>query len=283
MKKEFLINNFAALCSKLGGNYWAARYTVDSTARKLVSRNKKFKDIHQGKKCFILGNAPSLQEVDFSLLTKEYVFTVNSAMLLDNYEALEVNYHLWMDPVTFNIVPDGVENNIPQLCEYMAKMGKDKGIECFVPFFGRDFILENHLDSVMNINYIYASKKFGGNSGPVKLDRGTFCINLTVHYAILVAVYMGFSEIYLIGVEETGLIGLLQDGVMKHAYTKEEATKVTGEKRRIEESLEGYAKAFMQYRNLMEYCTKNNIILKNCTPKSLIESIPHVDLLDVLK
>jgi len=37
----------------------------------------QFKNKHQGERCFILGNSPSLQEESLSLLKDETVFIVN--------------------------------------------------------------------------------------------------------------------------------------------------------------------------------------------------------------
>ena len=45
--------------------------------RALVGSNAEFKDIHKGQRCFIVGNGPSLNDEDLSLLENEYVFTVN--------------------------------------------------------------------------------------------------------------------------------------------------------------------------------------------------------------
>lgn len=277
MKKDFMINGFAALYSKLGGNYWRGRYWVDKKARKLVGRNIKFKDIHKGQRCFVLGNAPSLREIDFDLLKKEYVFTVNSVMLMDGYDKLNINYHFWMDPVNFNITSDGVEVDISQMVKNMSEIGRQKDIECFVPYFAYDFVTDNNLDLSLNINYIYAGKPLKANSKTVVLNKMTYGVNLTIQYAIMTAIYMGFSEIYLIGVEETAIIGLLQDGYVKHAYSKEDAAHVKVNKKWVEETVTGYAKAFIEYRLLMELCLRNGILLRNCTPNSLVESIPYID------
>ena len=43
----------------------------------LISPNSSLKGIHQGQRCFIFGNGPSLNNVDFSLFENEYSFTVN--------------------------------------------------------------------------------------------------------------------------------------------------------------------------------------------------------------
>lgn len=43
----------------------------------MAKENSAFRNIHNGERCFILGNGPSIKFVDFSQLENEYVFTVN--------------------------------------------------------------------------------------------------------------------------------------------------------------------------------------------------------------
>ena len=41
---------------------------------KLTVQNSKFKDIHKGKTCFILGTGSSLNDFDFTLIKNEIIF-----------------------------------------------------------------------------------------------------------------------------------------------------------------------------------------------------------------
>lgn len=73
----------------------------------LIKGNTKFKDIHKGKRCFILGNGPSIAKLDFSLLGDEFVFTMNQIPRMKDFCKLRSNYHVWTDSILFH--PD--ENN----------------------------------------------------------------------------------------------------------------------------------------------------------------------------
>lgn len=42
-----------------------------------IKNNAKFHNMHLGERCFVLGNGPSLKDVNFSLLKDEFVFTCN--------------------------------------------------------------------------------------------------------------------------------------------------------------------------------------------------------------
>ena len=41
-------------------------------------RVKRFKDIHKGERCFIIGTGPSLNLINFNLIKDEIIFGVNT-------------------------------------------------------------------------------------------------------------------------------------------------------------------------------------------------------------
>ena len=54
----------------------------------------KYRDKYKGKRCFVVGNGPSLNEQDLSLLAEEYVFTVNELMRHERFSLLKSNFHI---------------------------------------------------------------------------------------------------------------------------------------------------------------------------------------------
>ena len=74
----------------------------------LLKNNKKYKNIHNGKRCFIFGSGPSLMNIDFGLFENEYVFTVNQLPRKKDFDKLKSNYHFWADDCFF----DGNKNTI---------------------------------------------------------------------------------------------------------------------------------------------------------------------------
>ena len=64
---------------------------------KLIKRNLRFKNMFDGKRCFVLGNGPSLNKIDFSLLKDEYTFTCNQLPNNSNFAKLKTNFHFWAD------------------------------------------------------------------------------------------------------------------------------------------------------------------------------------------
>ncbi len=69
--------------------------------QEFIQENVKLKDSCQGKRCFILGNGPSIKKEDLNLLADEIVFTVNDMYLYEQFNRLNTNYHLLFDPAYF--------------------------------------------------------------------------------------------------------------------------------------------------------------------------------------
>ena len=46
------------------------------------SRLEVYRDLHRGKRCFVIGNGPSLKQTDLSLLKNEFTFGLNRIYLL---------------------------------------------------------------------------------------------------------------------------------------------------------------------------------------------------------
>ena len=73
------------------------KLTFNYKKHKILRDNRKFKDIHKGKRCFIFGSGPSIQKLNFKMFANEYIFTVNQFPRFENFEDLKTNYHLFSD------------------------------------------------------------------------------------------------------------------------------------------------------------------------------------------
>ena len=51
-------------------------------SRENRSKLRKYKNIHKGKRCFIIANGPSLKKIDFSLLKDEITIGMNRIYLI---------------------------------------------------------------------------------------------------------------------------------------------------------------------------------------------------------
>lgn len=67
--------------------------------RRLVSRNRILKDRFRGRRCFILGTGPSVNELDFDLLAGEHVFACSLFCKHKDFNRLQVSFYSAITPL----------------------------------------------------------------------------------------------------------------------------------------------------------------------------------------
>jgi hypothetical protein len=138
---------------------------------------KKFKNIHKGKKCFIIANGPSLKKVDFSLLKDEITIGMNRIYLLEETTGFMPNY----------LVCEDGEIQIKQFYRDFNEIA----IPSFFNWDYRKYLKKND-------NQFFIRQSFNPKFG--KEITKTIGNGKSVTYAcIQIAYYMGFSEVYLVG------------------------------------------------------------------------------------
>ncbi len=258
----------------------------------LISKNVSYLNIHAGNRCFIIGNGPSLKKVDLSRLKDEYTITVNQSPRMDNFKDIHTTYHLWVDERFFHL-----ERNNPndmELLDVMRKVNTDDNKPIvFYKVPAHNMIKEFGLDKEQNISYIM--------DGNINVDTPNVDFPITepvpmfstcIHYAILIAVYMGFKEIYLLGCDCTGIINTINarmESSKEFAY----AYNISDNERRrmieqnkkssLADEFEWYSYLFRTYGMLFQYCKRRGVTLLNATEGSILEEVPRVHLDDVLK
>ena len=244
------------------------RHTISFT-----KNNKKIKDKYKNQRCFVIGNGPSLIGFDSKLLKDEYCITVNSIAESPLFSDIDPIYHLFVDRCFFK-VGDLFDSQL-------TKLASKKNVVLCLPAEFKSYY-EKRKDKY-GINSIYFNSFFYYRKIK-KIDFST-CIpgfNKVIHYAICLAIYLGFSEIYLLGCDETGIettLNLLLDGATKndHCYDDSEDTKKAWldelKNYGVEWFFDDQAIVFRNYRKIADYCKNNSIGLFNLSPRSLIDSI----------
>lgn len=176
----------------------------------------QFKDIHKGKRCFVMGNGPSLNKMDLSSLEGEFVFGCNSIFLLFDRVKWRPAYYTCVDS---RVLPD-------RAAEIEAMLRENPKIRAFFPTE-----LEDHVAKVKTAtralmppreNISYFRERWNSTSNP---PHSMFSLDINQHviqpYTVAItmlqiAAYMGFSEIYLIGCDTSYRI---PDDVKKEGLT----------------------------------------------------------------
>lgn len=151
---------------------------------------EQLKNRYYGKRCFIIGNGPSLNKHDLTLLENEFTFGVNGIF----YKTQEMGF-----TPTFYVVEDNhvVDDNIEVINAYKCKYK-------LFPSRYRESIKQTEEAAFFNYDLgfynthhpFYCKPRFSDDSGKVVYG------GQTVTYSNLqIAYHMGFTEVYLIGVD----------------------------------------------------------------------------------
>jgi len=184
--KIFLPTDKISLEEKvLGLNRVKHLYTSDSRA--LYS--KRMQNLKTGmadrKRCFVIGNGPSLNKTDLSLLKNEITFAVNGFFL----EADDLDW-----TPTFYVVEDHL------VAEDRAEFIKDfKGPIKFFPIYLGYCLPES--DDTIFYNHRPRVSYPEGFDFSLNADEITYAGCTVTFSALQLAAYLGFKEIYLIGVD----------------------------------------------------------------------------------
>lgn len=258
-------------------------FAANPEAKEVLKNNEQFHNAYQGKRCFVLGNGPSLKEIDLSILKDEYTFTVNQIARRVDFPKLHTNFHFWADPAFFRIDLEKPEDL--ELLNVMKSVDtEDNHPIVFFPYDQRGFAKTHDLEKKLHIHY-YVSR----NETKIEtIDYTDFvpAFHTVVQWCITMAIYMGFTEIYLLGCDNTSLINQIQLAAGKddfvYGYDVSE-----NEKKRMDALLEShslrayvysYMKVLEDYKKLYDYCNEHNLKLFNCTKHSAIDCIPKKEL-----
>jgi hypothetical protein len=158
-----------------------ARFPLTQNAARL----KVLKNKHLGKRCFIIGNGPSLRINDLEKLKNEITFAFNRIYYLFDKTEWRPTYYCSEDDKTIFKSKEGINN-----------------LELESKFFPVIFPWDYNIHFKNATYYIF---KFGNSNVEPKFSndivKGIYWGNTVSYTAIQLAVYMGIKEIYLIGID----------------------------------------------------------------------------------
>lgn len=268
-----------------------ANFKGEGDPYNLIKANKAIKDTHKGERCFILGNGPSLKTIDFKKLADEFVFSVNYFNLIEGYQDAKTNVHLWMDLNTFDMRPEVKEDPV-LLKRNFEDIIKENPV-CFIPADAYPFVKKTGLDNDLDIKYVIPGRTMVDKKIlDVDLTKTLYASSTVVQYAIQIAIYMGFSEIYLLGCDSTNILTHLntilgQSNTSLHAYSSkidnaESATRELMQTWKTNRFIYDHYVIFRGYDLLNDYCNKVGVKLYNCSNPTLITEIQRADFDDII-
>lgn len=249
---------------------------------KLCRGNSRYRDIHRGQRCFIICNGPSVKSQNLRLLKDEIVFSVSSGYHHKDYATYKVRYHC-----------------TPQLT-YTEKMTREVFIswfkemhenigdaELFLSHGEEPLVRENNLFPGRNVNYLCMLGPFSKNSTQLlDITRRVPGVLSVPIMCLMIAMYMGFKDIYLLGVDHDSF----KKGEYKYFFTPTvfngKAEGVTEDGKVTDllyDELYIYYMLFGQYRALKRIAHARGITIYNATAGGALEEFERVSLEDILK
>ncbi|MFR9211410.1 MAG: 6-hydroxymethylpterin diphosphokinase MptE-like protein [Intestinibacter bartlettii] len=147
-----------------------------------------FKNKYEGQRCFIIGNGPSLNVNDLEKLKNEITFGFNRIYYIFNKTDWRPTFYCSEDLKI-------IQNSVKEINDLDIK---DK----FIPLIIKEDYGIN-IDSAIYFNQRYKPEKQIVPSFSENIVKKIDCGSTVTYTAIQIAAYMGFKEIYLIGVDHS--------------------------------------------------------------------------------
>jgi hypothetical protein len=165
---------------------WPAA-TFHPLRRESIRRLAAYQDIHKGKRCFIIGNGPSLRQTDLTKLKNEFTFGMNRIYLMFPELGFTTSYFLTVNSLVI---------------EQCAADIRALPIPKFLSWRSHQAIVDTRRpDRLMPRDMVFLHTTYTGPKFATDL-RGRLWEGATVTYvALQLAYFMGFDQVILIGVD----------------------------------------------------------------------------------
>lgn len=268
-------------------------HLVPKDLRRSIGNNKAFKNIHKGERCFILATGPSISTQNMAQLAGETCIAVSDFHLHPQAGAIAPEYCV-NAPMHAPYDVDAIEASIGGARRTYS--GDTKYFFGHAPYqYAWHSVFQENAalmpEHTHYINYSGAGRldEFNfRNSGNWDLAGTPFACMTVVFSAIQLALYMGFSRIYLLGCDHDYLQRMiLGQGFDNHHFYQDEDAGLKGtvqqlESFTLEQWFEQYYFRWVQYRLMLEYARENGHEIFNATNGGMLDVFPRARLDDVL-
>ena len=213
---------------------------------------EKFHNIHKGKRCFIVATGPSLKMDDLDTLkeNQEICISMNSVFHAFDKTKWRPDYYVMSDYKGFSMYEEKLDA-LPIKAKFLGdnsdaywRKSHDKNIYCY------------------HQHYEYCFRRLPKFSDD--FSKKSYTAGTVTYTCMQLAVYMGFKEIYLLGVDFTGAGNSVSK--YRHFYSEKEMTAV---------NYTGLVKS--GYTRANQYAQEQGIKIYNATRGGELEVFERVD------
>lgn len=242
-----------------------------SNTKKLYGYMNKY----NGERCFVIGNGPSLRASDLDTLKNEYTFGSNMIYKIYDQTSWRPTFHASIDLICAQQLSNEYKRHIScplftNQTVYNVLQEKPKDT-----IFVRDYFRKSHPVSKRFLSYYYPS-------------------GATVTAFILeLAIFMGFREIYLLGVDCTNTFGAnahFTDDYVSKEITEKDISRIYKELNRTNtktsvEAAAGYSidMSIRAYKKIDTFSKTKGTTIYNATRGGALEVFERVDFDEIIK
>ena len=233
---------------------------------KLYERNKQeynllgkkichFSGCHEGERCFLIGNGPSLNYNDLETLynNNAICFGVNRVYLGYKNTLWRPNYFVSVDAFIISKIFDDI-----------CKMR--------IPVFlrkGAGYPIDNLPDNIYCFNGLVQN----GSDFSFDMSKGLYNGFSVMYETLQIACYMGFKEIIMLGMDMSQHKNMAEQDA--HFYESPDENEVLGN------NGVGMTNAINLFGKAYELLLKNGIVLKNATRNAWWQEVPRINFDDL--
>ncbi len=212
---------------------------------------KKFRNIHCGKRCFIIGNGPSLTYDDLETLrdNHEICFAANRVFYAYEHTSWRPDYYVSVDYIVINKEREIIEQ-MPET-KFLRHFYKNKYQNLNKNIYEFQGLLQSKLNPKFSFD----------------IEKGIYTGNTVIYDALQIAVYMGFKEIYFLGVDMTSNARPEDEGV--HFYKSPDVNE-----KLLKGNFNEALNALEHAKNVLE---ERGVKLRNATRGGELEVFERVD------
>lgn len=228
---------------------------------------KKFKDLYKGQKCFIIGNGPSLTIKDLEKIQEKgfKTFASNRIYLIYEKTTWRPDFYFMSDGILIKSDGQSDKLGVPMNNRFFPRQNmKDVSGGTFYNTFGFDY---KHVG------------KFSKNAYEGVYQAGTITSEM-----IQIAYYMGFSEIYLIGVDFSYKMKDKSEKGDTYTYNNENNYFIQGYLKKGEVAQIPDRQAnILGFEAAKKAVEEEGKIIKNATRGGMLEVFERIDVDTLLK
>ena len=248
---------------------------------RLCAPNIEYRNRHQGQRCFIVCSGPSVKRQNLLPLKNEITFFVSTGFLHPDYSTIQPDYHCLVDVLPTPKLP------LEKFVEWFKLLDSKIGdTQVFLSAADEKFIKQNDLFRDRRVSYLNMGLAWNSDQKTIyDLTKKIPGIQSVPIEAIMIAIYMGCREIYLLGVE----VDEIWRGEYKHFYDDEILRNdlAVNEDGKLSISLTElfriYHNLWQQFGILKNIAEANNIEILNATQGGKLDVYRRVKFEDLFE